>query len=54
LSAAMPGLAILGVDGVADGATIVVVEDIPIALSDGMPGRYTGHNNLRTEESVRS
>ena len=50
----MAALAILGVDRVAHGALIVIVEHIPVALSNGMPGRYAGHSNLRTEVMVRS
>jgi hypothetical protein len=45
----MAALAIFRVDRVPYGTLIVIVEDIPVALSDGMPGRYAGHGNLRTE-----
>lgn len=50
----MAALAILGIDRVAHWAPIIIVKDIPVALPYGMPGRYAGHSNLRTEVMVRS
>ena len=50
MSAAVPGLAVLGIYGIPYRATIVIMKYVPVALSDGMPGGYTSHGYLRTEE----